>query len=112
MPMREHDYSILTRCRLRENLGQPRPERGTTGALTVAALMCLVTLSPLTLRARGSVHWMGKGKPGRHEWALRMYRQASRESRANRSGTSVEIMPQLGLGYEFAGVGDKATPLR
>ncbi len=42
------------------------------------------------------VHWLGKGEPGRHEWALRFYSRASKD-RPNRISAYI-FNPQGGLG--------------
>jgi hypothetical protein len=56
----------------------------TTGRLSIS-----VWLRPGTLRfprteGTGYVHWLGKGVPGRHEWAFRMYSADNTEGRENR----------------------------
>lgn len=44
----------------------------TTGALTVSAWMSPEVLN-FNITDNCYVHWMGKGMPSQHEWALRMY---------------------------------------
>lgn len=73
----------------------------TTGALTVSAWVSPETLN-FENNDNGYVHWMGKGMPQQHEWALRMYNRdlvEGQEQRPNRiSSYAFNLSGGLGSG--------------
>ena len=50
------------------------------GGLTVSAWIRPDTLEFTDTEGSGYVWWMGKGEPGRYEWALRMYSRTNKET--------------------------------
>jgi hypothetical protein len=74
----------------------------TTGALTIEAWIRPSTLRFAHTVGSGYVYWLGKGRPGQHEYALRMYSQGNREDRANRiSGYAFNPAGGKGAGAYF-----------
>ena len=74
----------------------------TKGVLTIEAWMRPDTLSFPTAGTNGYVHWMGKGKPGAHEYVSRMYSQPNTVDRGNRiSGYLFNAAGGLGAGSYF-----------
>jgi hypothetical protein len=67
------------------------------GGLTVSAWIRPDALAFPTTEGSGYVYWLGKGQPGQHEWAFRLYSQDNREQRANRISFYL-FNPQGGLG--------------
>jgi hypothetical protein len=65
--------------------------------LTVSAWIRPDALKFPTTEGSGYVYWLGKGQPGQHEWAFRLYSQDNREQRANRISFYL-FNPQGGLG--------------
>lgn len=79
-----------------------------TGILTVEAWMRPDTLEFKNQQSSGYVHWMGKGEPGQHAWAARMYSYTNTENRPNRiSGYAFNLQGGLGAGSYFQ---DPVTP--
>ncbi|AWP27720.1 LamG domain-containing protein [Paenibacillus sp. Cedars] len=72
------------------------------GILTIEAWMRPDTLEFTKQQSSGYVHWMGKGEPGQHSWASRMYSYTNTENRPNRiSGYSFNLAGGLGAGSYF-----------
>ncbi|WP_010278321.1 LamG domain-containing protein [Paenibacillus senegalensis] len=77
-------------------------ELTTTGILTIEAWMRPDTLQFSNQQSTGYVHWMGKGTPGQHSWAARMYSYINDENRPNRiSGYAFNLSGGLGAGSYF-----------
>lgn len=77
-------------------------ELTTNGVLTIEAWMRPDTLEFTNQQSSGYVHWMGKGEPGEHSWAARMYSYTNIENRPNRiSGYSFNLAGGLGAGSYF-----------
>ncbi len=57
----------------------------TTGELSISVWMRPDVLTFPDQEGSGYVHWMGKGTPGQHEYALRMYGLGNTELRDNRT---------------------------
>jgi len=74
----------------------------TRGVLTIEAWMRPDTLRFPTAGTNGYVHWMGKGKPGAHEYVSRMYSRPNAVGRGNRiSGYLFNAAGGLGAGSYF-----------
>ena len=72
------------------------------GALTLEAWIRPATLEFPRPEGSGYVHWAGKGVPGQHEYACRMYSYTNTESRPNRiSGYVFNLAGGLGSGSYF-----------
>lgn len=77
-------------------------ELTTTGIITIEAWMRPDTLEFSNQQSSGYVHWMGKGTPGQHSWAARMYSYTNTENRPNRiSGYAFNLAGGLGAGSYF-----------
>ena len=73
-----------------------------TGALTVEAWIKPSTLRFHRVEGSGYVEWLGKGRPGAFEYALRIYSQHNTEDRANRiSGYAFDPRGGEGSGSYF-----------
>lgn len=73
-----------------------------TGALTLEAWIRPDTLQFPSSEGDGYVHWAGKGEPGQHEYAMRMYSLNNSASRPNRiSGYVFNLSGGLGSGSYF-----------
>jgi hypothetical protein len=76
----------------------------TTGQLSVSAWIRPDVLTFPIFQSTGYVHWMGKGEPGQHEWALRMYNAVTTDTppRPNRiSFYLFNLDGGLGIGSHF-----------
>jgi hypothetical protein len=70
--------------------------------LTIEAWIRPDTLQFPTQEGSGYVHFLGKGEPGQHEYAARIYSKANRENRPNRiSGYAFNLSGGLGSGSYF-----------
>jgi hypothetical protein len=81
----------------------PRYSIDTTGVLTIQAWIKPNPPFP-KLQSTGYVHWMGKGRPGEHEWTFRMYDEVTSDEppRPNRiSGYAFNPEGGLGVGAYF-----------
>lgn len=79
-------------------------EVSTKGVLTIEAWMSpSVSDFPSVEKDKDYIHWMGKGTPGQHSWAARMYNKDSwRENRPQRiSGYAFNLEGGLGAGSYF-----------
>lgn len=73
-----------------------------TGVLTVEFWMRPDRLRFQRTEGSGYVHLLGKGRPGAHEWYVRMYSRANTEGRRNRiSGYAFNPTGGLGAGSYF-----------
>lgn len=75
-----------------------------TGVLTIEAWIRPSTLEFPDNEGSGYVYWLGKGSPGQHEYALRMYSFTNTENppRPNRiSGYAFNLVGGLGSGSYF-----------
>lgn len=78
---------------------------GPRGALTLEAWIRPDTREFPTTEGDGYVYWAGKGEPGQHEYALRMYSLTNAVSRPNRiSGYAFNLTGGLGSGSYFQDV--------
>ena len=73
-----------------------------SGALTIEAWISPATLDFHRTESSGYVQWLGKGAPGKYEYALRMYSQGNSEDRGNRiSGYAFNLSGGKGSGAYF-----------
>ncbi len=73
-----------------------------TGGLTLEAWIRPATVSFSRTEGSGYVEWLGKGRPGQFEYALRIYSRGNSERRANRiSGYAFNLAGGKGSGSYF-----------
>ena len=71
----------------------------TTGQLSVSAWIRPDVLTFPIFQSTGYVHWMGKGEPGQHEWAFRMYNAVTADTPPRPNRISFYLFnPDGGLG--------------
>jgi hypothetical protein len=95
----------------------------TTQQLSIAVWMRPGTLNFPNDEGTGYVHWLGKGVPGQHEWAFRMYnKDGTEDNRPNRTsfylfnlggdrgtGSYVQESVSSGTWYHYVAVADMRT---